>query len=124
MLKKLIWTGVFFDSQHVSFRYRDYANGNQQKSMSLATDEFLRRFLLHVLPSRFVRIRYYGFMANRLRTSNLARARDLIGDKPVTLPQHEPNPDEHRCPRCGQGFMRDVDVIDPAPVTPRYEDSS
>jgi hypothetical protein len=115
---------VSFDGQRVSFRYRDYANGNQQKIMSLAADEFLRRFLLHVLPSRFVRIRYYGFMANRVRTSNLSRARELIGDKPIALPQRDPQPEEHRCPQCGEGIMRDAAEIDPAHASPRYEDSS
>lgn len=113
-----------FDRQHVTFRYRDYPNGNEQKSMSLAPDEFLRRFLLHILPSRFVRIRYYGFMANRVRTGNLARARELIGDKPIALPQPEPSPVEHRCPHCGVGIMLDVGLVEPQPALPRYEDSS
>lgn len=115
---------VSFDGRHVSFRYRDYAHGNQPKIMSLTAGEFLRRFLLHVVPRRFVRIRYYGFMANRVRTSNLSRARELIGDKTITLTQRDPRTDEHRCPRCGAGFMRDVDEIEPAMGSPRYEDSS
>ncbi len=118
---------VSFDGQHVSFRYRDYANGNQPKIMSLTAGEFLRRFLLHVVPRHFVRIRYYGFMANRSRTSNLSRARELIGDKTVALTQRDQRdqlPEQHRCPRCGEGFMRDVDQIEPAMATPRYEDSS
>jgi hypothetical protein len=115
---------VSFNGQHVGFRYRDYAHGNQPKIMSLTAGEFLRRFLLHVVPRRFVRIRYYGFMANRVRTNNLNPARELIGDKTVALTQRDQRPDEHRCPRCGEGFMRDVDQIDPATATPRYEDSS
>jgi hypothetical protein len=115
---------VSFNGQHVGFRYRDYAHGNQPKIMSLTAGEFLRRFLLHVVPRRFVRIRYYGFMANRVRTNNLNRARELIGDKTVALTQRDQRPDEHRCPRCGEGFMRDVVEIDPATATPRYEDSS
>jgi hypothetical protein len=118
---------VTFDGQHVSFRYRDYAHGNQPKIMSLTAGEFLRRFLLHVVPRHFVRIRYYGFMANRSRTSNLSRARELIGDTTVALTQPDQRdqlPDQHRCPRCGEGFMRDVDQIEPAMATARYEDSS
>ncbi len=115
---------VSFDGKQVTFRYRDYANGNAQKTMRLSADEFLRRFLLHVVPRRFVRIRYYGFMANRVRTYNLARARELIGVKPVALPQRDLRPDEHRCPSCGEGIMRDAGAVEPEPASPRFEDSS
>ena len=115
---------VSFDGKHVTFRYRDYANGNAQKIMRLSADEFLRRFLLHVVPRRFVRIRYYGFMANRVRTNNLDRAYELIGEKPVALPQRDLCPEAHRCPSCGEGIMRDAGVIEPAPAAPRFEDSS
>ena len=115
---------VSFDGNHVTFRYRDYAAANAQKTMPLSADEFLRRFLLHVVPPRFVRIRYYGFMANRVRTNNLSRARELIGEKPIALPQHDLSPDEHRCPNCGEGIMRDAGVVEPEPASPRFEDSS
>lgn len=115
---------VSFDGEHVTFRYRDYANGNPLKIMRLAANEFLRRFLLHVVPSRFVRIRYYGFMANRFRTNNLSRARQLIGEHPITLPQRGVACDEHRCPRCPEGIMRDTGHVDSAPASPGYEDSS
>ena len=115
---------VSFDGTHVCLRYRDYANGNQQKILRLAVVEFIRRFLLHVVPSRFVRIRYYGFMANRVRTNNLARARELIGQKSIELPQPDPRPEEHRCPKCGEGIMRDAGIVVPEPISPRFEDSS
>jgi hypothetical protein len=114
-----------FDGESVTFRYRDYAAGNAQKTMTLSADEFLRRFLLHVVPRRFVRIRYYGLMANRSRANNLCRARALIGDKPIALPLRDPGPDtEHHCPSCGKGIMREVGQIDPQLPPPAYEDSS
>lgn len=115
---------VAFDGERVTFRYRDYANGNQQKVMSLAVDEFLRRFLMHVLPPRFVRIRYYGFMANRARANNLDRARSLIGDKIIPLPERQSPSDEHRCPRCGVGIMRLAGLVQPEHPSPGYQDSS
>ena len=65
------------DQGKVRFRWKDYRNGNRQKTMSLATDELIRRFLLHVLPEGFQRIRYYGFLANRHREHKLARCRQL-----------------------------------------------
>ena len=56
----------------VSFRYKDYADGNQQKVMTLSADEFLRRFMQHVLPKGFVKVRHYGLLANRQREEKLA----------------------------------------------------
>ena len=72
---------VSFDSERVCFRYRDYAHGNAEKLLTLDVDEFLRRFLLHVLPPRLVRIRYYGFLANRTRAHSIDLARQLIGGR-------------------------------------------
>ena len=66
------------DNDTVTFTWKDYANGNRRRTMALHPHEFLRRFLLHVLPSRFVRIRYYGFLANRNRADNIRLARRLI----------------------------------------------
>jgi hypothetical protein len=63
----------------VQFRYKDYRNDNQQKVMPLSADEFIRRFLLHVLPDGFHRIRYYGFLSNRHRQEKLERCRQLLG---------------------------------------------
>ena len=56
-----------FDNGKVSFSWKDYAHGNQKRTMTLSSVEFIRRFLLHVLPTGFMRIRYYGFLANRHR---------------------------------------------------------
>jgi hypothetical protein len=63
----------------VTFRYKDYRHDGQQKTMTLQAQEFIRRFLLHVLPAGFQRIRYYGFLANRYREQKLTRCRDLLG---------------------------------------------
>jgi hypothetical protein len=101
---------VSFDSEHVGFRYRDYAHGNANKLLSLDVDEFLRRFLLHVLPPRLVRIRYYGFLANRTRANSIELARQLIGGRflpPVPLL----SVDDHRCPHCGTGTLRVVGPV-------------
>jgi hypothetical protein len=115
---------VAFDGQRVVFRYRDSSAANAHRLMTLDADEFLRRFLLHVLPTGFVRIRYYGFMANRTRASSLARARELIA-QPVTLAErHDHSESEWCCPRCHQGILRLVGQILPQPGYPSYEDSS
>ena len=65
----------------VTFRWKDYKDGSKHKPMTLTVDEFLRRFLLHTLPLRFVRIRFFGFMANRRRTTMLSLCKNLIGGK-------------------------------------------
>ena len=70
----------------VRFRYKDYRDHDRQKTMMLAADEFIRRFLLHVLPGGFHRIRHYGFLGNRHRVAKLARCRQLLGlVRPPTL---------------------------------------
>lgn len=97
-----------FDGERVTFRWKDYAHGNKQRKMTLAGTEFLRRFLQHVLPRGFVRIRQFGFLANSCRTARLSLARQLLT---FTLKPREPcapaDPDSHtwRCPCCG-GPMR------------------
>ncbi len=88
-----------YENHEVTFRWRDYADSNRVKESTVGAEEFLRRFLLHVLPERFVRIRYFGFFANRHRAENIERARALIG-------RHEPlrfreRPKAQRlCPAC------------------------
>jgi len=67
-----------FDNDRVTFTWKDYASGNRRRIMTLDAHEFLRRFLLHVLPSGFTRIRYFGFLANRNRADNVLQARRLI----------------------------------------------
>ncbi len=102
----------------VTFRWKNYAAGNEQQTMTLTAVEFLRRFLLHLVPSHFVRIRHYGFLANRHRAKKLARCRELLGVRVSEIPT-EPLPepavnqelkeehDSKRCPACG-GRMRMV----------------
>ena len=88
-----------FDGEQVSFHWKDYAHGSAQKVMTLAATEFLRRFFLHVLPKGFVRIRHFGFLANRFRTQALALCQRLLMSPPPAtneLSQHTVN-----CPRCG-----------------------
>jgi len=95
-----------FDGERVTFRWKDYARGNKQRQMTLTAIEFLRRFLQHVLPRGFVRIRQFGFLANSCRTARLRLIRQLLPQ-----PREPPSPpvaSETRtwnCPRCG-GQMR------------------
>ena len=69
---------ISFQNGQVSFRWKDYAHGSKQRIMTLSADEFLRRFLLHVLPKGFVRIRFFGFLANRRRATLLPICRQLL----------------------------------------------
>jgi len=70
---------VKYQSRQVTFRYKDYAHGGQGRSMTLTAHEFIRRFLMHVLPEGFMRIRHYGYLANRRRGEKLALCRQLLG---------------------------------------------
>ena len=65
---------IGIEDAQVRFRWKDYRNGNRQRTMAVAADEFIRRFLLHVLPEAFQRIRYYGFLGNRYRSRSLLDA--------------------------------------------------
>jgi hypothetical protein len=100
---------IAFDDQGVTFKWKDYrAKGrDRQKVMTLATGEFIRRFLIHVLPAGFHRIRHYGLFANGRRTENLARARELF-DLPTLQDQSKavaeddlPQGFVQPCPCCG-----------------------
>jgi hypothetical protein len=114
---------VKVEDDQVFFRWKDYAQGNEQKVMALEAVEFVRRFLLHVVPSGFVRIRHYGLQANRVRAENLARCRTLLGagqgsgaggaaqrEEPQ---QNSPVEAKTRCPVCGQGHMVIVGKVEP-----------
>jgi len=70
------------DQGRVTFSYRDRRNDNRLRSMTLESDEFIRRFLLHVLPDGFMRVRHFGFLANRSKKQNLAQCRELLGVEP------------------------------------------
>ena len=78
----------------VSFRWKDYRHGSQVRTLTLDVDEFLRRFLRHVLPKRFVRIRYFGFLASRCRTRGLPQCRQALAGAP-TPPVEPPSPHHH-----------------------------
>src|SRR6478736_5813981 len=90
-----------FDGNDVTFRWRDYAHGNKQKTMMVSADEFIRRFLLHVLPKGFVRIRHFGVMANYQRSESIVLCRKLLDMTPLicSLESHQPNA-TWLCPRC------------------------
>ena len=109
----------------VSFLWRDYANGSRKKTMTLQADEFIRRFLLHILPERFVRIRHFGLLANRRRKDNIARCSEYLGTgKTVTKEKIKPETwpeqllrlcgiDVTTCPVCQKGRMFRVALLNP-----------
>src|SRR5436309_13758968 len=108
----------------VRFRWRDYADGDRVKLMELDIDEFLRRFLLHVVPDGFVRIRHFGLLANRRRAAALAQCRVLLTQPPpVERPESVRDlmlrltgVDIERCPVCQQGRLQQVERLAPAPA--------
>jgi hypothetical protein len=92
----------------VTFRWRDSAHHNEQKLMTLSVDEFLRRFLLHLLPKGFVRIRNFGFLANRRRATLLPLCFHLLGSPPQTEQDRSGSKDSSDlwlCPKCGAPMM-------------------
>jgi hypothetical protein len=110
----------------VTFDYRDRRDGNRVKQLTVAAVEFLRRFLLHVLPLAFCRIRHYGFLSNRIKEDCLARCRELLGPAaaaevaraPVVLLERLPGVDVSRCPHCGEGTMVLVERLFAVPESP------
>jgi hypothetical protein len=106
-----------FDGNHVTFRWRDYARGNKQREMTVSAEEFIRRFLLHVLPRGFVRIRNFGFLANAHRAQLLPLCRRLLGMAPRD-DSNAARPCEQatwRCPDC-QGTMVIVERLSAAQI--------
>ena len=111
---------VSFTDGQVTFRWRDSAHHNEQKLMTLALDEFLRRFLLHLLPEGFVRIRSFGFLANRRRATTLPLCFQLLGlAQEPPAEQHtsstEDSTDLYRCPKCG-GPMKVIERLTAAEI--------
>lgn len=114
---------VALEDGRVRFRVKDYAHGGVSKMLTLKATEFLRRFLLHVLPSGFVRIRHYGFLANRVCRERLTRCRVLLGVETRTdqlVPAEASAPTEEDaeghasspvCPQCGVGRMVIVETL-------------
>lgn len=109
----------------VFFLWRDYADGNKNKTMTLEASEFIRRFLLHVLPEKFVKIRYYGLLANRKSNTMLSQCRRLLADP--TKPKNENDTETWQeflfkvcgldlitCPFCKEGRMMRKEIILPA----------
>jgi len=99
---------VSFVDGKVTFRWRDSAHNNEQKLLTLSLDEFLRRFLLHVLPKGFVRIRNFGFLANRRRATLLPLCFHLLGSAPQTeqdISGRKDSSDLWLCPKCGAPMM-------------------
>ncbi len=131
------------ENGQVSFQWKDYADQSRTKTMTLDAVEFMRRFLLHVLPRGFVRIRQFGFLANRVRNQKLALCRSLLNfPSPVTNPgppaasdaeSKVPDPESHRCPICKLGRLVLAEVIPPDRIahrmlsfcrTPQLQDTS
>jgi Putative transposase/Transposase zinc-binding domain len=126
-----------FQNEQVTFQYKDYRSNDPQspRQMTLSADEFVRRFLLHVIPPGLQRIRHYGLLTNRYRADNLTRCRELlVGPRSDLLPTPtqmamllaliiEP---VARCPRCRAGIMIRVSGIAPIPwyARPIAPDSS
>ena len=124
------------DAGQVTFRYTDYRDDHQRKTMTLTAGEFIRRFLLHVLPPRFHRMRYYGFLGNRHRTEKLARCRQLLG-MAATPSDTTPPPPDYRdqyealtgvslrtCPLCHAGHMLVIETLSRDRARPALLDSS
>lgn len=113
---------------HVTFRWKDYRDGDAQKTMTLAAEEFIRRFLLHMLPPGLQRIRYYGFLGNRHRQEKLEQCRRLLEMAPITPPDTDIDPPAdyrdryealtgvslHECPVCHRGRMLLLEQLAPS----------
>jgi len=131
---------IDMDDDQVRFRYKDYrADPSQiQKTMTLGATEFIRRFLLHVLPAGFHRIRYYGWLSHRHRTATLARCRQLLGTPAAPRITGEPRPlSDYRdryesltgvslrtCPACHDGHMIVTECVTRARPYPALADTS
>jgi hypothetical protein len=128
---------VDIEGGEVKFRWRDYRDNNREKTMPLSADEFIRRFLLHVLPSGFHRIRYYGFLANPHRQEKLELCRQLLGMAPSEVPSAPAIPEDYRdryerltgrslreCPVCHRGRMVAVQILPEVRSSPAIKDTS
>jgi hypothetical protein len=111
---------VSLENGLVTFRWKNYARAGELATMTLKVEEFIRRFLLHVLPKGFIKIRHFGFLANRGRRDNVALCRTLLmanstgpsGLAPPVLHSDEPEADTaDRCPRCKVGSMRTLEIL-------------
>jgi hypothetical protein len=114
-------------AQTVTFAWKDYADGSKRKIMCLELKEFVRRFCLHLLPERFVKIRHFGFLSNRQRQVRVTQARRLLQEHAVpAAPVAAPSQPLKLCPFCGSGQLLLVEIV-PAVVvatSPKVLDSS
>ncbi len=120
---------IAFEHAQVTFRYKDRAHGNRHSNLTLTAPEFVRRFLLHVVPRRFVRVRHFGFLANNIRSARLATARRLLDAPMPPEPQVESREsrqdilarltgsDFALCPVCRRGRLHTVADLPPASRT-------
>jgi hypothetical protein len=117
---------VALENGCVTFRWKNYARAGEPATMTLKAEEFIRRFLLHVLPSGFVKVRHFGFLANRHRRDNVRLCRQLLAASSTTPPglapydshSNEPAADTvERCPRCQVGSMRIREILLPQAFT-------
>jgi hypothetical protein len=99
------------ENGRVTFGYKDYADGNKSKVMTLEAAEFIRRFLLHILPSGFVRIRQFGFLANRVRGQKLALCRALLDAIPRDNGRKVEQSEAKPCPACKIGRMVLIGIV-------------
>lgn len=123
--------GLDLQNRTVTFRYKDYAHGSQLRSMTLSLEEFLRRFCLHILPARFVKIRSYGLVSNRDRSSRIAQARALLAQSPglpeqasgevLTIKRLEPPP--LVCPHCGHPTLVLIRIVERPKRPPTWDTS-
>lgn len=118
------------DNGQVTFNWRNYRHGNQNQQMTLTAKEFIRRFLLHVLPDGFVRIRHFGILSNRCRRKNIEQIRLLLqpanDETEATAVEVRESLEPRRCPQCGLGYLVYVDSSNLAipKTTPEGNDSS
>jgi hypothetical protein len=121
------------EEKTVAFEYKDYADNSRKKVMTLPLDEFIRRFRLHILPERFVKIRHYGFLANRNRRERVAQARAALPPPPVLSDNKQESSvvttkaatPQMVCPNCQKQTLVLMAIVHPAPRPhPAPDDSS
>jgi len=113
------------ESQTVTFSWKDYADGSKRKTMRLELREFVRRFCLHLLPERFVKIRHFGFLGNRQRKLRVAQARALLGQVVPAEVAGTTSEPTRVCPHCGSNRLLLVEIVPRlATMLPRALDSS
>lgn len=117
-----------YENGYVTFKWRDYKDGNKEKYMTVTAQEFIRRFLMHILPKQFVKIRHYGILSNRSRSTKLKRCKLLTGSNLNDIPEVKLSTEEmiskligidiSLCPCCGTGRMVKKDRLLPKNYSP------